>query len=129
WQHAQGPIMIYMADCGGPCNKWDGLGKRWFKIWESGYHKSEENWPTNGGRKVWKRFDLVDTGMNMTIPKALKPGYHLIRHDIINIEASLQPFSNCAQLEVSGNGDKLSGDEYLVEFPGPYKLDDPGIYV
>ncbi|KAI1480355.1 hypothetical protein F4774DRAFT_378138 [Daldinia eschscholtzii] len=50
WQHAQGPIMIYMADCGGPCNKWDGLGKRWFKIWESGYYKSEWSHELSGGK-------------------------------------------------------------------------------
>ncbi|OTB02560.1 glycoside hydrolase family 61 protein, partial [Hypoxylon sp. CI-4A] len=137
WQHHQGPVMVYMADCGGPCDQWDGTGKRWFKIWETGYNKTGwgeyanegKEWSIGGSVYVWEQARIVPAGFSVTIPKTLKPGHYMIRHEIINLEASLQFFPNCAQLEVSGDGDRLPSEDYLAEFPGAYKLEDPGIAV
>lgn len=61
---------------------------------------------------------------SVKIPKGLKPGNYLIRHEIIMIELfPPQHYPECAQLTVSGGGDKLPGDEYLVAFPGAYSYD------
>lgn len=65
---------------------------------------------------------------NITIPN-LKPGNYLIRHETTNLEASLQFYPECAQLEVTGDGDSTPSEDYLVEFPGAYSPDDPGLWM
>ncbi|KAI2620930.1 lytic polysaccharide monooxygenase [Hypomontagnella submonticulosa] len=138
WNHNQGPVIVYMADCGGPCDQWDGTGKRWFKIWETGYYMKgwskdagagNDDWPINAGSIVWGQHAMANAGLTVTIPKELKPGYYMIRHEIINIDYSLQFFPECAQLEISGDGGKVPGEEYLAQFPGEYTMEDPGIYI
>lgn len=125
-----------MADCQGPCDQWDGSGKRWFKIFEAGYdpigrpgsyHEGEPSEISTSDR--WWHVEMVRNGVNVTVPATLKPGNYLIRHEVINIEANLQLYPECAQLEVSGDGDAVPQEEYLVEFPGAYKAEDPGIWI
>ncbi|RYP34887.1 hypothetical protein DL766_002785 [Monosporascus sp. MC13-8B] len=140
WVHFLGPIFVYLADCRGPCDAWGGSGRRWFKIWETGYSRTgrpetalptgeeEADLTVNNGR-AWRQWELIRGGFDITIPKDLAPGRYLIRHEVWNLEASWQSFPACAQLEVSGDGDKVPGDEYLVEFPGAYKEDDPGVWL
>jgi hypothetical protein len=36
WSHAQGPVMIYMASCSGPCSSMNSDNLDWFKISERG---------------------------------------------------------------------------------------------
>ncbi|KAI1077100.1 lytic polysaccharide monooxygenase [Whalleya microplaca] len=134
WVHSKGPIFVYMADCGGPCDQWDGSGKRWFKIWETGYQGIGYPGSYREGEEVsisasyaWLQWPMVQAGVNVTITKALKLGYYLIRHEVFNIESEVQLYPECAQLEVSGEGSQVSSEEYLVEFPGAYKEEDPGI--
>ncbi|KAI0503235.1 lytic polysaccharide monooxygenase [Xylaria bambusicola] len=131
WPHGQGPVMVYMANCEGPCDEWDGTGKRWFKVWETGY--SRTSWPEWQPRPIpgdtpistcdaWEAgYYIVRRGVNMTIPKPLKPGNYLIRHEVINLEANLQIYPECAQLNLTSEGDAVPSPEYLVEFPGAYR--------
>ncbi|KAJ3577392.1 hypothetical protein NPX13_g3180 [Xylaria arbuscula] len=138
WPHGQGPILVYMANCEGPCDEWDGSGKRWFKIWETGY--SQTSWPEwqplpfTGDTPIsawyaWQAGFIIQRGVNMTIPTALKPGNYLIRHEVINLEANLQIYPECAQLNITGEGDAVPSPEYLVEFPGAYRDDQEGLDV
>ncbi|RWA10346.1 hypothetical protein EKO27_g4755 [Xylaria grammica] len=121
WQHGQGPVMVYMANCEGPCDEWDGTGKRWFKVWETG-DTAVPSW------EAWEAGYIIRRGVNMTIPKTLKSGNYLIRHEVINLEANLQLYPECAQLNITGEGDAvIPGPEYLVEFPGAYRDDQEGL--
>ncbi|KAI0403416.1 lytic polysaccharide monooxygenase [Xylaria palmicola] len=106
----QGPVM-------------DGTRKLWFKVWETEY--SQTSWPGWEPRdtavsawEAWEAGYIIRRGVNMTIPRALKLGNYLIRHEVINLEANLQLYPECAQLSVTGEGDTVPGPEYLVEFPG-----------
>jgi hypothetical protein len=130
WFHAFGPLLVYMANCNGPCDQFEPEGKKvWFKIYESGLKNGGQETPW--GTKIdlatstaWDQMSLPNKGWNVTIPKNLKPGNYLIRHEIIMIELMPPQFyPECAHLTVSGDGDKVPGKEYLVSFPGAYSLD------
>lgn len=130
WVHATGPLIAYMADCNGPCDKFDPEGKKvWFKIYESGLNNGGEldKWGGTidvGSSTAWGQYHLTRTGWGVRIPKNLKPGNYLIRHEIIMIELMPPQFyPECAQLTVIGDGDKVPGEEYLVAFPGTYSMD------
>ncbi|KAI1460202.1 lytic polysaccharide monooxygenase [Annulohypoxylon moriforme] len=157
WSHNQGPLFVwgheylmklilmlairlqqvYMADCQGPCNEWDGHGKRWFKIWEAGYNATGVTGSKDPGQMKsitepdrWWHATITQSGINVTIPRTLKPGNYLIRHEIINLRSNpAQLYPECAQLEVIGDGGSVPSEEYLVEFPGAYKATDPGLAI
>ena len=101
----------------------------WFKIYESGLKNGGQQ--TEWGSRIdlassagWDQFQFANNGWSITIPKNLKPGNYLIRHGIIMIELMPPQFyPECAHLTVSGDGDKLPAEEYLVSFPGAYSLD------
>lgn len=66
-----------------------------------------------------------------TIPSCLKPGYYLVRHEIIALHAAYtypgaQFYPGCHQLQVTGSGTKTPSTN-LVSFPGAYKSTDPGV--
>jgi lytic cellulose monooxygenase (C1-hydroxylating) len=66
------------------------------------------------------------TGWPVTIPKDLRAGNYLIRHEVINLQASKdygsQFYIECAQLKVDGPGEKFPNSEYMASFPGAYNL-------
>ena len=71
-----------------------------------------------------------NSGVDYTIPSCLKPGYYLVRHEIIALhsaynEGGAQFYPSCHQLEVSGMGNTVPKD--LVSFPGAYLKEDPGL--
>jgi hypothetical protein len=131
WVHATGPMLVYMAACNGPCDQFEPEGKRvWFKIYETGLKNGGEVDPVSGTRIdvasgwAWDQIQFANKGWSITIPKNLKPGNYLIRHEIIMIELMPPQFyPECAHLTVSGDGDKLPSDEELVSFPGAYSMD------
>jgi len=129
-----------MAACNGPCEDFTpGDQKVWFKIYESGYHnfssttkRSTANEDGNnrlrardlGSSLGWDQYTLANNGWSLRIPKHLRPGNYLIRHEIIMIELfPPQHYPECAQLTVTGEGDMFPSDEYLVSFPGAYSYD------
>ena len=129
--------MAYLAECAGPCDGWDGSGKRWFKIWEAGY--VARGFPGSGYEDTmlypvatpvaWGLDHLINRGANVTIPETLRPGHYLLRYEIINLERRTEFYPQCLQLEVSGDGKDAPGDEYMVQFPGAYSMDDPGLAI
>lgn len=71
-------------------------------------------------------------GYNYTIPACLKPGYYLVRHEIVALHSAwamngAQFYPSCHQLNVSGAGNVVPTN--LVSFPGAYRADDPGIFI
>lgn len=65
------------------------------------------------------------------IPSCLKPGYYLVRHEIIALHSAYsypgaQFYPGCHQLQVTGSGTKTPSSG-LVSFPGAYKSTDPGV--
>lgn len=124
--------MAYMADCGGDCSLADPADLKWFKIAEEGLRPGHVLSDSAG----WFQGDLVGKagkakpGWTVTIPKTLKPGNYMIRHEILMLELMPPQFyPDCAQLMVEGDGDAMPDEEYLVKFPGAYKMTDPGISV
>ncbi|KAK4214948.1 lytic polysaccharide monooxygenase [Rhypophila decipiens] len=81
------------------------------------------------------------TGMNFTIPKTTPPGNYLLRVEHLYVRPwfnMTQFYVACAHVEIlqpqtTGAGTdssvKVPGDEYMVNFPGAYDLNDEGILV
>ncbi|KAI1483137.1 glycoside hydrolase family 61 protein [Daldinia sp. EC12] len=138
WSVSQGPMIVYMADCQGPCDQWDGHGKRWFKIWEAGFKSEGWEWSYSPGERRdlaspdrWWQDHVLRSSKgtwNVTVPN-LKPGHYMIRHEAIDLEVSLQIYPHCAQLEVVGDGEAYPSEDYLVEFPGAYDRNDEGLWM
>ncbi|RDL42041.1 Uncharacterized protein BP5553_02020 [Venustampulla echinocandica] len=130
WHHADGPLFAYMAACpGDSCEGFDGSGAVWFKINQLGLKPDAQDL-----RGPWIQGDLllsgnrVPPGYTVTIPKNLKPGKYLIRHEIIMVASiPAQIYPDCAQLTVTGEGTMFPDHDYLVSFPGAYSATDPGI--
>lgn len=124
WPHSIGPILAYMAACpGDSCEGFDGSGDVWFKIGQIGLSPEAEDL-----RGPWQQGGLLQPGQDaapgytVAIPKKLKPGKYLIRHEVIML-ASRPPqfYIECAQLSITGNGTASPSGDYLASFPGTYK--------
>ena len=107
-----------------------GYAPVWFKIKQDGRYTYGPEWLQN----EWATSPLIPTpnaGVNYTIPKCLKPGYWLVRHEIIALHSAYnypgaQFYPGCHQLNVSGNGTVVPS-EGLASFPGAYKGNDTGV--
>ncbi|KIJ54077.1 lytic polysaccharide monooxygenase [Sphaerobolus stellatus SS14] len=123
WPHTIGPVMVYMANCGGNCTSADPASLNWFKIDESGLLSGTV------GNGQWGMGQLVAQGSTWTttIPAALPSGNYMIRHELLAIHTSNQPqfYPECAQLIITGGGSGSPGP--TVKFPGGYSPTDPSI--
>jgi len=86
WVHTVGPLVAWMADCGGDCTNFDAANADWFKIGEKGllegtilegmwFQRAFVNW--DGGPSLWSE----------NVPASLRPGKYLVRHEIISLHA------------------------------------------
>ncbi|PPQ80294.1 hypothetical protein CVT25_003691 [Psilocybe cyanescens] len=126
WTHAEGPVMVYMANCNGPCSSANSNSLKWFKIDQTGLISG-----TVGAGK-WGNGIIMDTLQYTTkIPAALAAGNYLIRHELLAIHQANTPqfYPECAQLIVTGGGGKTPSGNYLVSFPGGYGANDPGVNI
>ena len=113
-----------MARCPESCDGFVGKGAVWFKIAEYGLAPQAVNL-----RGPWLHASMLTgenaTGFPVTIPKNLRPGNYLIRHEVINLQSNrndgAQFYVECAQLKVEGKGDRFPGAEYMATFPGTYR--------
>ncbi|KAJ7579091.1 glycoside hydrolase family 61 protein [Mycena floridula] len=127
WPHTIGPVMVYMAQCGGSCTKAITSELSWFKIDEAGL--------INGtlAEGLWAMGQLVanNNSWTSTIPASLAPGEYMIRHELLAIHTPDIPqfYPECAQLIVTGSGSAVPSSEYLVKFPGAYLDSDPGVII
>lgn len=60
-----------------------------------------------------------------TIPKSLKPGKYLVRHEIISSHSANKPqfYPDHAHLDVIGAGDEFPGKDYMARIPGVWSMD------
>jgi len=123
WENTNPNDMIIDASHKGPCIIYlSGDGASWFKIYEFGY-----NTVTN----MFCVTQLIaDKGLlKFTLPKDIAPGNYLLRAEIIALHEAnrmngAQPYVGCAELTISGTGQKTPAG---VQFPGAYSPTDPGI--
>ncbi|KAK3940008.1 glycoside hydrolase family 61 protein [Diplogelasinospora grovesii] len=132
WLHPVGPMTAWLAYCPrDDCTEVDVNQAEWFKIWEAGllegpnlaegiwYQKQFQHW--DGSPDLWP----------VTIPKSLKPGLYMVRHEILSIHIENKPqfYPECAHLNITGTGTVLPPKEYLKKFPGAYDANDPSINI
>ncbi|KAF8426045.1 putative endoglucanase [Tirmania nivea] len=119
----RGPTMTYLASCtSGDCRKEDPCTLDWFKIDHAGLN-ADGTWVSDTiikNNNTW----------TVTIPKELKPGPYLMRHELLALHSSSQVsgaqfYPMCVNLEIKGTG--TSVPDKTVKFPGAYKPDNEGI--
>ncbi|CAO2658027.1 Nn.00g072870.m01.CDS01 [Neocucurbitaria sp. VM-36] len=122
-----GPVMNYLADCGGSCATFKGnSGTPWVKFDQMAYDTTKS--PSWGSDFLAKQ----GASWTVTIPAALKPGEYILRHEILGLHVAgtrmgAQFYPACVQIKVGGSGTKTlpSG----VGLPGAYNPDDDGVLV
>ncbi|KAJ3566748.1 hypothetical protein NP233_g6806 [Leucocoprinus birnbaumii] len=119
-----GPMITYMALSPSDITSWlPGTSAVWFKVNEMGKDSSGK----------WASTDILtanDSIYTFTIPKNLKPGQYIVRHEIIALHAAYtypgaQVYPSCIQIQVTGSGSAFPTS--FVSFPGAYTADTPGI--
>jgi hypothetical protein len=126
WTHQQGPVMVWMYDCGADFKSCAGDKASWFKIDQMGMWGSvmnSNNWAT---AMVYKNLKW-----SSKIPANLKPGNYLIRHELLALHQANTPqfYAECAQLVVEGNGTAAPPASFLKKIPGYAPQADPGVTV
>jgi hypothetical protein len=109
-----GPVDHYMASCNGNCLTFDATNAEWFKLDAAGLYP-------NG---TWASTELIKNGLSAStvIPAELESGEYLIRHEIIALHSAGQPqfYPACAQVKVTGGGNRQPAAADLVKIPGVY---------
>ncbi|KAH7083973.1 glycoside hydrolase [Paraphoma chrysanthemicola] len=116
-----GPVMNYLADCGGSCQTFKGeTGTPWVKFEQMAYDLTKS--------PPWGSDFLAKQGASWTVTLPdIKPGEYLLRHEILGLHvagkrlgAQFYPF--CVHLKVGGGGTK--GLPSGIALPGAYDPDD-----
>ncbi|KAI0109868.1 lytic polysaccharide monooxygenase [Daldinia grandis] len=104
----KGPVIDYLADCGGDCSTVDKTTLKWFKIAEAG---QIELGAGSGSTGKWADDLLIEDSLTwkVTIPSSLKSGNYVLRHELIALheagtEGKAQMYPQCINLQVSGSG-------------------------
>ncbi|KAF3055153.1 Cellulose-growth-specific protein [Daldinia childiae] len=126
WTHEQGPVMVWLYSCDGEFTACDGKSKKWFKIDELGLWGNVLNSANWGTAVVFK-----DLKYSSRIPKTLKPGNYLIRHELLALHQANTPqfYPECAQIKVTGSGTATPPANLLASIPAYAAQSDPGIMV
>jgi hypothetical protein len=118
-------MIAWMTSCGDvDCKDFDPTNADWFKIGEKGLL-----WGTieTGGwfQKEFSRWDGTPSLWSETVPKTLRPGNYLVRHEIISLHSAHKPqfYPECAHLRVSGEGNAYPGEEFMAKIPGVWSMD------
>ncbi|KAF2654960.1 lytic polysaccharide monooxygenase [Lophiostoma macrostomum CBS 122681] len=100
----KGPIINYIAPCDGDCTKTSSSSLRWSKI-------SQSSLITPGGTGTWVTDQLLTNNYTSTtvIPKNLKAGNYVFRHEIIALHGAqsvggAQLYPQCVNFKVGGSG-------------------------
>ncbi|KAF1973628.1 glycoside hydrolase family 61 protein-like protein [Bimuria novae-zelandiae CBS 107.79] len=131
WVHTVGPMIAWMARCpNDDCHSFDSSIADWFKIGERGLQDGTielGNW----FQKTFSNWDGEPSLWSETVPKGLKKGKYLVRHEIISLHSANKPqfYPECAHLNVGGEGTEEPGTEYLVKIPGVWNMDQPEINI
>ncbi|KAI1307075.1 lytic polysaccharide monooxygenase [Xylaria venustula] len=129
----KGPVMDYLASCGGnqTCEKVDKNDLNFFKISELGLLDGKNITAGPGG--LWAT-DLLIANNNswiVEIPQQIKPGFYVLRTEIIALhnasnEIGSQNYPQCLNIAIVGNGTVLPSGT-----PGKklYDPNDPSVHL
>lgn len=117
-----GPVIDYLANCGGSCSNVSKTSLKWFKIAQKGFNKG-----------AWGSDELVRNGnkWKVTIPKDLAPGNYVLRHEIIALHGAFdlngaQLYPQCINFKVIGGGTwKPKGTPGI----SLYRANAPGLHI
>ncbi|KAF4973207.1 hypothetical protein FSARC_459 [Fusarium sarcochroum] len=119
-----GPVIDYLAPVSGDFASVNKESLKWTKVAEQGL-KSGSNPGT------WASDDLIANGnsWSFTVPKNLKAGNYVLRHEIIALhsagqENGAQAYPQCINLKVTGSGSGALNGGAFTSF---YTPEDPGI--
>jgi lytic cellulose monooxygenase (C1-hydroxylating) len=119
-----GPVIDYLASCGGDCSSVDKTSLSFAKIAESGLNSG-----SNPGD--WASDDLIANGFSWTvdIPSSVAPGYYVLRHEILALHSAgqtngAQAYPQCINIEVTGSGSSVPSGSPATSF---YTASDPSI--
>ncbi len=122
-----GPTQYYLARVpeGQLVTSWDGAGAVWFKF-HTGHPLASAN-----QQQQWDAQNTYQSA-NATIPAPTPSGDYLLRIEQIALHQAqtangAQFYIACSQITITGGGNGTPGP--LVELPGAYKTNDPGILV
>ncbi|KAI0066912.1 cellulose-growth-specific protein [Artomyces pyxidatus] len=126
WPHAYGPMLTYLANCGGSCTGVTASTLKWFKIDQSGLINGTV---FNG---FWGDGLMIaqNSSWTTTIPSTVPAGNYLIRFETIALHSlPAQFYPECAQIQITGGGTLAPTAAELVTFPGGYSTTDPGLTI
>ncbi|KAM0247195.1 hypothetical protein ACHAP5_004277 [Fusarium lateritium] len=119
-----GPVTEYLAPVSGEFASINKSSLKWTKIAEKGLKSG-----SNPGD--WASDDLIRDGFawKFTVPKNLKAGNYVLRHEIIGLHSAgqangAQAYPQCINLKVTGSGSKALNGGDFTKF---YTPTDPGI--
>jgi len=123
WPHNIGPVLTYVANCGGNCSTVNKSTLKFVKIDQSGINLSTQ---------VWATANLIanNNSWTTTVPKTLAPGHYVFRHEIIALHGATtldgaQNYPFCVNIDVTGSGTANPTGALATTF---YTQTDPGIY-
>lgn len=148
----RGPILDYLANCNGPCDKVDKARLRFVKVAEMGLVRplDKPNAEVDDNVGFWATDVLFDTSTTVEpqeisppdkvyghgptwtirIPPGFPAGYYVLRHEIIALFAGkddTQHYPRCINLDVTGDGRTETPQGVLAS--ELYTADMPGIIV
>ncbi|KAI5459446.1 endo-1,4-beta-glucanase, partial [Mariannaea sp. PMI_226] len=124
----KGPVLTYLAACGDMgCESVDKTSLEFFKISERG--RVDDS--TVPGVFAADQLRANGDGWMVQIPATIKPGFYVLRHEIIALHAAQNPdgaqnYPQCINLEITGSGTEVPDG---VLGTALYKSNDPGIAV
>ncbi|CAE6441632.1 unnamed protein product [Rhizoctonia solani] len=117
WPHPEGPALVYMARCDGPCSKYNPSNAQFFKIAEEGLdgskkpnHSGNDHLPVGQGLWVQNRIQYENSYHWFKIPSDIQDGEYLVRHELISLHGAAsysegaQYYPVCIQVKVTGGG-------------------------
>ncbi|KAF9885988.1 hypothetical protein FE257_012166 [Aspergillus nanangensis] len=122
-----GPVLDYLADCGGSCETVDKTTLKFFKIDEVGLVDDT----TVPG--IWGDDQLIadNNSWMVKIPPTIAPGNYVLRHELFALhsagsENGAQAYMQCFNLQITGSGSVKPSGVLAVNL---YSPTDPGILV
>ncbi|TID20048.1 Glycosyl hydrolase family 61 [Venturia nashicola] len=120
-----GPMIDYLADCGGDCTTVDKTTLKWFKIDGVGMTS------TTGTPPPFADDTMIKNNMTWTvkIPTSIKAGNYVLRHETIALHSAgtagqAQNYPQCVNLQITGGGSAVPEG---VVGTSLYKTSDPGL--
>ncbi|PBP21049.1 Glycosyl hydrolase family 61 [Diplocarpon rosae] len=100
-----GPVLDYLADCGGDCKTVDKTTLKFFKIDGVGLLDDA----TLPGKWATDTLEANNNTWSVTIPPTIAPGNYVLRHEIIALHSAgqvngAQNYPQCINLQVTGSG-------------------------